>query len=290
LPRYANSDVWVTSSTQFEILSSDDGSPPVGTDYIMYRVWNGEWSPWLSYSSPFSLGQSEGYSYVEYFAVDLVSNQESIVNETFIVDNTPPITSIQPSGTDIDLDEAFALEADDGQGSGVKEILVSVDGGSWHTYTGEFSFGEYGSHTVAFRSVDNLGNSELPKELAFEITEPSENLKPLIALVFAITLLACGLVVSKRRPMQFQAGRSFLKTFLVISLPFCLAEVITGVISLVTGLLAVPPLFGVGMILDMSILLAGLILLAVHGGQEVEQGSGREKEEGTETEPSTEEA
>ncbi|MFQ6106374.1 MAG: OmpL47-type beta-barrel domain-containing protein [Thermoplasmata archaeon] len=488
LPLYAASDVWVTSNTQFEMLSPDDGSPPVGTNYSLYRVWNGEWSPWLSYSSPFSVGQSEGYTHVEYYAVDLVSNKESLVNETFIVDNTPPITSMQvigpnythvsniwvnsstsiklvatddgivpvgvnstffriwagswtpwqdysspfsldaeglnyvefwsedllgnreashnatvivdntppttmieigdpkyrgspnahwnvtsatmfllhsedggpvpcgvmvielfiddahvgdyttgftlqgledgvhridfraidnmlnaenrfqehnlvlvnldnsppttsihPDRADVDLDDAFVLEADDGQGSGVREILVSVDGGSWETYTGEFSFGEYGHHTVAFRSVDNLGNSELPAELAFEITEPSENLKPLIALIFSIILLVCGLVVSRRRPIRFKTGRSSLKTFLVLSLPFCLAEVMTGVISLITGLLAVPPLLGLGMVLDLGILLAGLILLAVHGRQEVGEGSGREMEEDIEMENPAEE-
>ena len=479
LPRYVSTDVWVTSDTQFEILSPDDGSPPVGTNYSLYRVWNGQWSPWMSYTSPFSLGQSEGYSYVEYYAVDLVTNQESIVNETFIVDNTPPttqlhvgepnytavntwITSSTPitltaidtgvdhvgvnhtyhrtwagswspwqeysapfnlgtegisyveyrtedllgnletalnvtlivdntpplttidvtglmyrgdptaywnvthstvfilssidggsvpcgvasvefsiddayagtdlgwftlqgfedgiheisfraidnllnaedesqdqnvifvnldntpptttihlNGTEIDLNTLFTLQANDRQGSGVGEILYSVDGGQWQVYDGEFSLNEHGYHTIAYRSVDNLGNSELPKELTFEIEEPSENLKPLMALAFAIVLLLCGLAVSKRRSIEFKSGRSFSKTFLALSLPFWLAEIVTGVVSLITGVLSVPPLFGVGMLLDMGILLAGLIVLAIHGGQPDEP----EEEETEEVEP-----
>ncbi len=478
LPRYTSTDIWVTSDTQLQMVSPDDGSPPVGTNYSSYQVWNGgSWSPWTSYSSPFALGQSEGYSYVEYYAVDLVSNQESIVNESFVVDNTPPTTqihvgepnyisantwvtsstplmltatdggsipvgvnrtlyriwagswgsweeysasfslsteglnfveyhsidllgnqesawveslivddtppttlaeiggpkyrgnedaywnvtssamfylnstdggpvpcgvraiefsidevlignysepftlqgyedgihridfraidnmmnaesrlqehntifvnldntppstTIEPNKTSINLREAIALEADDGQGSGVQEILFSIDGGEWQTYTEEFSLDEYGRHIISYRSMDNLGNTEQPKELAFEIPRPSENWKPLIALIFTIILLVCGLVVSRRRPIEFQAGKSFAKTFLLISFPFWLAEAITGIVSLVTGWLSIPPFLGIGTFLDLGILVVGLAVLAIHGkGEEEskEEDSGKE--------------
>ncbi|MFQ5909502.1 MAG: OmpL47-type beta-barrel domain-containing protein, partial [Thermoplasmata archaeon] len=366
LPRYMSTDVWVTSNTQFEVVSVDDGSPPVGLNDTLYRAWNGgSWSPWTSYSSPFSLGPSEGYSHVEYYAFDLLSNQESTSKESFIVDNTPPtttthigepiythnattwvnsstsitltaadggvipagvnrtfyriwagtwtqwqeylspftldaeglnhvefyssdllgnqevvlnqtlavddtppMTTIEPSETDVGIRQTFLLEADDGHGCGVREILFSIDGGAWQTYLEEFSLDEYGHHMILYGSVDNLGNVEEPKELEVEIARPSENWKPLLAVLLAIILLAFGLIVCKRRPLEFKTGRSSAKTFLLISSPFWIAEVITGVVSLLTGWLSIPPLLGIGMFLDLGILIAGLIALAVHGKRE----------------------
>lgn len=460
LPQYVSTDTWVTSNTQFDILSPDDGSPPVGTNYTLYRVWNsGSWSPWLPYSSPFSLGQSEGYSYVEYYAMDLVTNQETVVNESFIVDNSPPTTSVQvgqpnythvsnvwvtsstqitltavdggtipvglgvtqyriwagswgpwqdytapfnldteglnlieyysedtlgnseftgvetllvdntppttavavggpkfrgtinahwnvtsastfalessdggvmPVGVsdvevfiddiffadytgefslvgygdgvhkidfratdnlgnqeirlqayntiyvnldntppvtiidpeDLGYDELCTLLAEDGNGSGVRDILFKIDDGEWRTYFTEFSIREYGSHTIYYKSVDNLGNEELPNELQVHFTEPVENLKPLISLVFFAILLIAGLFVARNRPIRLKTGESSSKTFLLTSLPFCIAELLIGIVSLITGLLSVPPLLGVGTFLNTGILIAGLAVLA----------------------------
>jgi hypothetical protein len=259
---------WITSLTPISLTAVDGGPLPVGVNYSRCRTWNGgSWTLWNDYSTPFFIGLSEGISYVEHYSSDILWNSEEIVNTTFIVDNTPPTSAIHYDAAGMNLDTQFTLEADDGQGSGVAETLYSVDGGSWQAYAGGFSFDEYGQHIIAFRSTDFLGNSEPQRELTIDIPEPEreENLKPFLAVAFAIILLLCGLVVSRRRPIAFKSGTSFSKTFLVMSMPFWLAEIITGIISLITGLLSVPPLFGIGMLVDMGILLAGLIVLAVHG-------------------------
>jgi len=380
-PNYTATDTWVNSSTPITLTATDGGSVPVGVNRTLYRNWAGSWGSWEEYSASFRLS-TEGLNFVEYRSIDLLANQESAWNESLIVDDTPPTTlaeiggpkyrgnedaywnvtssakfylnstdggpvpcgvraiefsidevlignysepftlqgyedgihrmdfraidnmmnaesrlqehntvfvnldntppssTIEPNKTNIDLREAIALEADDGQGSGVQEILFSIDGGEWQTYTEEFSLDEYGHHTISYRSVDNLGNAEQPKELAFEIPRPSENWKPLIALAFTIILLVCGLVVSRRRPIEFQTGKSFAKTFLLISFPFWLAEAITGIVSLVTGWLSIPPFLGIGTFLDLGILVVGLAVLAIHGKGEEE--SNEEDDSGNE--------
>jgi len=48
------------------------------------------------------------------------------------------------------------------------------------------------------------------------------------------------------------------KAFTITSLPFVLTEAGTGIISPATGLLAIPPLIGIGTAVDISIFLAGI--------------------------------
>jgi len=53
------------------------------------------------------------------------------------------------------------------------------------------------------------------------------------------------------------------KAFIIFSLPFFLAEAVTGVVSFATGQLSIPPLFEAGTIIDLTILMAGLGVLFV---------------------------
>jgi hypothetical protein len=48
------------------------------------------------------------------------------------------------------------------------------------------------------------------------------------------------------------------KAFAIASMPFVLAEVATGVASLVTGYLSIPPAVGIGTGVDLAVLMAGL--------------------------------
>ena len=48
------------------------------------------------------------------------------------------------------------------------------------------------------------------------------------------------------------------KEFAIFSLPFVLAEAMTGIISFISGELRIPPSVGVGMAVDLVILLVGL--------------------------------
>jgi hypothetical protein len=49
------------------------------------------------------------------------------------------------------------------------------------------------------------------------------------------------------------------KAFAITSMPFVLAEAATGMVSLLTGQLSIPPLVGAGTAVDSTILLAGIV-------------------------------
>ncbi|UCG69972.1 MAG: Ig-like domain-containing protein, partial [Thermoplasmata archaeon] len=92
-----------------------------------------------------------------------------------------------------------------------------------------------------------------------------ENLKPLIALMFAAILLVIGLITAKKRPLvsKIEKLTDEYYTFFTTALPFVIVEIITGITSLFIGALEVPSWLGIGMIVDLIILIFGIISCAV---------------------------
>ncbi len=85
------------------------------------------------------------------------------------------------------------------------------------------------------------------------------NYKPIAALFFAVILPVAGVWSSKKRPWNSRKDRmAVMKAFIIISLPFLLAEAGTGIASLLTGQLAIPPPLGAATLIDLAILFAGL--------------------------------
>jgi parallel beta-helix repeat protein len=372
-PNYVLGDTWVTSSSEFTLSTADGGLLPVGIDHTQYRIWNGVWSEWSIYQNVFTPGVNDGIIYVEFYSVDLLGNTESINNRTFIVDNTPPTTTILfegPSYRDIPEDilnvtsettfvfsvynsglhpvrfdfteyriwnngtwsdwfvfsgefnlgyengtryiewygidklgnkelthnltvfvdnipptteYILQLESDNSEtrislisndiGSGSAFTKYKINNPTWNIYSNTLVINEPGSHTVYFLSKDNLENIEEERELTVLIEEPEPtsppiddeedtNNKPLIAFLFAIILLIVGTFVSMKRPLK-KVKENKLSTWLLVVLPFVITEALTGVISFFTGILSVPPLFGIGMVVDSTILIAGLIVFVL---------------------------
>jgi len=54
-----------------------------------------------------------------------------------------------------------------------------------------------------------------------------------------------------------------VKAFMFTSLPFSIAEAGTGIVSLLTGQLSMPPIIGLGTGVDLTILLGGLLFLTL---------------------------
>ena len=52
-----------------------------------------------------------------------------------------------------------------------------------------------------------------------------------------------------------------VKAYAITTVPFKLAEALTGIFSLATGRLSIPPMIGAGTLLDVAILIIGLIIL-----------------------------
>ncbi len=54
-----------------------------------------------------------------------------------------------------------------------------------------------------------------------------------------------------------------VKDFVIASVPFVVIEAATEIVSFATGQLLIPPLVGVGMLVDAAILVAGLVVALV---------------------------
>lgn len=94
-----------------------------------------------------------------------------------LADTTPPVTTAtlqgDMSGDVYITDVTVTLTATD-TGSGVDYTKYKVDGGAWMDYTAPFIVTGNGAHTVGFYSVDNEGNTETEKTVAFTIEYPVE--------------------------------------------------------------------------------------------------------------------
>lgn len=72
----------------------------------------------------------------------------------------------------------LTLTGDDGAGSGIKEIDYSLDGGATQVYSGPISGFTTGNHFVQYHAVDNVGNVESTKLLAFKV----DAMKPTVTI------------------------------------------------------------------------------------------------------------
>jgi hypothetical protein len=230
------------------------------------------WSEWSIYQNDFTLGINDGIRYVEFYSMDLLGNIEPTNNRTYFVDNTPPTTEYILQ-LESDNSEARVSLISNDIGSGTAFTKYKINNLTWNIYSNTVVINELGSHTVYFLSEDNLENTEEQRELTVLIEkakpttppngdEKDTNNKPLIAFLFAIILLVVGTFVSMKRPLK-KVKENKMSTWLLVVLPFVVAEALTGIISFFTGILSVPPLFGLGMIVDSTILIAGLIVFIV---------------------------
>jgi hypothetical protein len=183
------------------------------------------------------------------------------------VGQTVTITAVV-TDADTDLDElTVTVEIRTPEGSLLGEFPMTFDqGNGTFTYSSSFELEGTYSYTVTAADPDDNSDSE-SDAFAMTVPEPREeyNWKPIIALLFTIILLLFGLLVSYKRPYRFKGElqKDRMYTFLIGVLPFAITEASTGIISLVTGLLSVPPILGVGMIVDLAILMIGLIVIFV---------------------------
>lgn len=175
-PNYTDSsgNAYATEHTVFEITATDSGSGVLKTEY---RINDGAWTPYAQFNIP-----SEGNNRVEYRSMDNAGNTEAIKTFDVVIDNTPPVTEItagEPKFTSSDgklyVSETtvFTLTFTDNL-SGVSKTEYRIDSGEWQAYA-PFTISLEGIHAIGYRSIDNLGNTEIEKTLAVFIdnTPPS---------------------------------------------------------------------------------------------------------------------
>jgi hypothetical protein len=258
-PNYTHGTTFIKSITPLTLSVIDRGG--TGIANTKYRQDN---SIWTEYTGQFFLS-GDGDHYLEWYSEDNTGNLEEVSWRVLRVDDTPPSMSISPEDPKVSAGTSFTLLSDDGQGCGVAGLEYRIDNGSWITYYSPFTLSE-GWHNITYRSWDHLNNS-IEKTHMVELIPPEVppggkvdvNYKPIVAVIFAIILILVGMWSSKRRP--WKGGKdtiAVVKAFMVTPLPFVLAEAGTGIVSLFTGQLSIPPLIGVGTAVDLAILMAGI--------------------------------
>ncbi len=255
VPQYSGAQLYVNSSTPLTIVASDGGIVPVGLALVEYRIGSGTWTP---FANPFNLSPPDGTWHVEYAATDHLGHRAADARD-LVLDDTPPETTIAPTAGPYTEDTTFTLEASDA-GSGVARTEIRIDDGSWAGSAGAFSLGA-GHHIIRYRSADRLNNTEVERTLSVTVEgappPPEPNWKPLLAAVFASILALVGAWSARRAPWP-TGSRPRLRAFVHSALPFVAAEAATGAVSFLTGSLAILPLLGAGMTVDLAILFAGI--------------------------------
>ncbi|MDD5415665.1 MAG: hypothetical protein PHE48_01520 [Candidatus Daviesbacteria bacterium] len=116
--------------------------------------------------------------------INIPINPTSETTGSAALDQTPPVTNIQISGTK-DSSGVYTgpvtitLTGSDTE-SGILRIEYSLDNGQTvQTYTGPFTISNPGTTTIQIKSIDNLGNEEIPQSITIEIAvSPSPTLIP----------------------------------------------------------------------------------------------------------------
>jgi subtilase family serine protease len=260
-PNYTSTATYVKSSTPLGFSVIDQSG--LGIRNTTYRVDSGDWVNYTATGIFFLAG--EGEHAVEWRSLDWAGNLEDVSSMALTEDDTPPATTITQSDVQATTETFFNLTAADA-GCGVNVTRYRIDGGNWTDYTGRFTLPE-GDHNVSYYSNDMLNNTEVERWLVVTVegtTTPPEvavNYKPIVALVFAIILAVAGIWSSKRRPWKGGKDRiAVAKAFMMTSLSFVVLEATTGMVSLLTGQLSMPPLVGAGTAVDLAILLAGAVV------------------------------
>ena len=245
-------------------------------EYIAPALFN--WLPGsihnISAVSPENGGVGKRYSF-NYWDDGGAQSHTIIVNTTNITITAFYRTQYKPMITLVGLDETHTVGVVHSKGGLSHNDTDVYDSWSdWADEGSELIFDEYSSghpqlYTTDTRSwvVDSAFTAAINYTAREEVSEEETNHKPLIALIFCIILIISGIATAYKRPLklsiQNQISKDRLYTGLFIILPFIVAESLTGVISILTGALSVPPILGVGMILDLALLIAGLAAFAV---------------------------
>jgi hypothetical protein len=252
-PRYraAATDPWnVSDVTPIDLPAVDGGAVSVGLANTTYRLDDGPWVPFNGSVS--RAGLADGMYQVMIQSTDLLGNAEVTWSAPIQLDTTPPRTvgryiPREFAGLVYDLVAPDALW-------GVASTWYSINGGDFAVYSGPLAFITPGTYVVQFWSIDHLGNSEPVRSTTIVVP----NWKPVVALVFAVFIAITGVIVVRRLRPELEAPAARVWARLV--LPWVVVESITGVASLFFAVLMIPPLLGVGLIVDLAILALGLLL------------------------------
>jgi hypothetical protein len=241
-----NGTLFAAGNVTLVLTAADPGTWASGVDLVEYAFDSGAWTPAPGPVSLAPLGH--GPHRIDVRAADHLGHAVSVELRFFLDVRAPRTTlEVQRSG-----EEASLLFTATDDGSGVNATFYSLDGDVWRRYEGAIPVPP-GDHIVGYYSSDQVGNAEAVEEYSFTVAgpvaPPRTNAKPLLAAIFAALLVGLGFFLSRRT----RSRRLF-----AWAAAFGVAEAVTGVLSLALPALAIPPMFGAGLLVDLGILFAGL--------------------------------
>ncbi len=168
---------YVSARSKIRLMAED---AHVDIQRITYRI-NG--LSYGDYNEPFLIPASEGAFRLEYEAEDTLNNRSLIQRADFILDGTPPETTLQAIGPSyrrgmnalwVRSDTSIQLKSQD-RLSGVREIGYDLGQGNFQPYNEPINIDEEGRYTFQYRAVDQVGNEEVPTPvlLIVDNTPPS---------------------------------------------------------------------------------------------------------------------
>ncbi|MBI4656164.1 MAG: fibronectin type III domain-containing protein, partial [Elusimicrobia bacterium] len=168
-PNYGTEPVFISSLTFIAISAHDDatvsGDRRGQVKNIYYSV--DSTTTFNVYQDTFSI-TAEGPHIIRFYAEDSVGNTEAVKITSVTADNTWPVTSFGIEGPKYQGAEllyvsalsSVTLTAFD-EYSGLKEIRYELDSSAFSSTSAVFiNISTEGVHTLAYGSIDNLGNTE----------------------------------------------------------------------------------------------------------------------------------
>jgi plastocyanin len=161
---------WYTSPVEVTLNATDnDGGS--GVDTTEYRFAGDQ--AWTAYTAPFTV-DDDGRHTIEYRSTDNEGNTESIKSVSFRIDSADPTTAALLNGaapeSQYDGPVEVDLNADDGDGSGVRATQIRIDGGAWQPYVEEETILNSAADLERWEQAGPGGLTWMPEEGGFART------------------------------------------------------------------------------------------------------------------------
>ena len=162
--KFEGNYIFVSERTEFNIVATDNKA---GVKEIYFSTPSIQEKIFVDV---FKLTGPLGLKDINFYAIDRVDNSEEVKSESFFLDNKAPNTSISfgdPSFFTRDTlfiseQSKISLLAKDDD-SGPKTSYYMVNDGDTTTYDEPFSLSNEGYKRIEFFSIDNVNNTESPK-------------------------------------------------------------------------------------------------------------------------------
>jgi hypothetical protein len=163
---------WFVSEVEVNITAIDLTSD-------VNEIWvRSDFGNWSVYNGNFTIVDN-GAHLIEYYAVDMLYNQELVKNVTFKIDQGSPNTTSNLTGVmgknqwyiskvNLTLNSTDLI-------SGINQTYYRINHKPWQNYTGNITFDIGGIYFIEYYSIDQAGNSEHIRNLSLklDITLPS---------------------------------------------------------------------------------------------------------------------